>query len=1115
MIDFKNKYDRENFLDFLQNQLLPDDFVIDTTPLHFDRKPQNISKITRLGFVKSLGKDVSNPLKVYELEHNSENDPRVSLKKEAFLLLSDDQSSRSLVIFKSNNSENYRFSLMTIDLRGEGKQIKKQLSNPRRYSFYLGPDAKIKTPTNFLIKAEAKDFEDLLSRFSIEVVNKEFYQEVARFFYELVGGQVRISTKQEDHKRILQLPSADADKNRIHQEFAIRLIGRIIFCWFLKQKNSVGGIPLLPESLLSSKTVLASSDYYHSVLEKIFFEALNKEIDARNSDLSEDFNLIPFLNGGLFDPHHEDFYDGLPNKKLVIPDDWFTELFSVLETYNFTIDENTIADIDISVDPEMLGRIFENLLAEVNPETGDSARKSTGSYYTPRDIVEYMVDQSLINYLLTKTSISEDKLAALVSYDEEDDKEKPLIRGEITSIIGALDEIRIIDPACGSGAFPIGMLQKIIMILQRIDPKAKLWFEKKIEGIDSLIKEDYIKRFENENFDYIRKAGIIRDSIYGVDIQPIAVEVSKLRCFLTLIVNEEIDDSAPNRGVEPLPNLDYKIMPGNSLIEILSPELLQRTSDKEKNILINELRDLKDEVFSIHDSGLKKKKKEEVNRLIQTIIEYERSIEKETVWREILAKKNQIKMFEDEHEQITFADVQQVKLRKKIEELDNLKKFTDEDHFEWHLNFNEVFEKGGFDVVIANPPYVSHVNYSKKDKAAISKRYKTFKGRADLYVAFYEMAYGLMRENATLAYITPNKFFRAGYGLPLRKFLSEKTEILSIVDFGDTQIFDATTYPCVLLFKKNNDHGYEFSFLSANSPEQLTINNDIQKFHKEYLENEIWSFEDADLSDIWKKCIKDSLTLDQYIQKQFYRGIVTGLNEAFIITKEERAKLIAQNPRIQEIIKPYLRGKEVKRWHSQTSSYVIFTYHGIDIGKYKEVLDYLMPFKKKLENRATSGNHKWYELQQPQTGIFKHFEKEKIISTDIAKRCEFTLDDTKSFIDATIFCIPLKDLYLLALLNSSLIEAYYKSISSIVRGNFLRFKKIYLYKMPIKKITTHEQKPFISLVENIFTITKQADYTVNEEKQKRVLDIQKKLDGMVYELYGLAAEEIALVENIQ
>jgi len=592
-MDFKAPYNRNEYIDFFRRQLLPEDFQDHSEDIAVGFKSHLITKAVKIGEVPSL------ELQIYEVSHPSENDPRVSLSRDAFRLLAHYGAKRALIIFNSENSQNFRLSLVTIDLKWEeGKRVQKEYSNPRRYSFFLGPETRTHTPEEYLIKqGRVKDFDDLKGRFSIEVVNKEFYTQIAILFTQLAGGKREIGRKSIDAGRgLLNLPSTVDDT--LDKEFTVRLIGRLVFCWFLKKKRSDKNISLLPEELLSAKAVSENKGYYHAILEPLFFEVLNTPVDSRAKKYkSSPWTQIPFLNGGLFTPHLHDYYDPGPLgiskhiNTLKVPDHWIKELFEVFETYNFTIDENTSVDVELSIEPEMLGRIFENLLAEINPETGETARKATGSYYTPRPIVEYMVDESLKQYLLTKTKLEEEKITRLLTYE---DVEVKLTDSEKESILTALDTIKIIDPACGSGAFPMGILQKMLLILQKVDPDSEWWLDTKLSQIESkLLKKELGKKLKAENVNYVHKLGIIQSSIYGVDIQPIAVEISKLRFFLSLIVDENVDDPKENRGIEPLPNLEFKFVCANSLIGLPKKDsqqtLFEATDD------IKALRDLRDD----------------------------------------------------------------------------------------------------------------------------------------------------------------------------------------------------------------------------------------------------------------------------------------------------------------------------------------------------------------------------------------------------------------------------------------------------------------------------------------------------------------------------------------
>ncbi|MCK5612512.1 hypothetical protein KAR91_62140, partial [Candidatus Pacearchaeota archaeon] len=424
-MNFQQNYKRADYLDFFRNTLLPEDFEITDETISPNFQADRIKQVTKIGEVPSLD------LPVFEIKHRSENDPRVTLSKEAFRILASYGKQQALILFISTKAANFRLSLVTLELKLDGKKVTKDFSNPRRYSFFLGPQCKVHTPQEYLDspkKGRITDLDDLKERFSIEVVNKEFFAQIALSFTKLTGGTRKIGSKKYEEKGCIKLPGTKDET--LNKEFAVRLIGRLIFCWFLKKKTSKAKIQLVPDNVLSTEAIENNKGvggYYHSVLEPLFFEVLNTPMGERKKGYKKaPWNLIPFLNGGLFNPHKDDFYRLAATghsqniNTLKVPDPWLKELLEIFETYNFTIDENTPVDVELSIEPEMLGRIFENLLAEINPETGETARKATGSYYTPRPIVEYMVNESLKQYLLTKTGIAETKITKLLSYSEED-----------------------------------------------------------------------------------------------------------------------------------------------------------------------------------------------------------------------------------------------------------------------------------------------------------------------------------------------------------------------------------------------------------------------------------------------------------------------------------------------------------------------------------------------------------------------------------------------------------------------------------------------------------------------------------------------------------------------
>ncbi len=758
MIKLDQKYARQDFIDFLQNTFLQD-YVRDirsvsTHGLHAIKK------------ATSLGRSDSLDLQVFEFEYTGSANKRVALTKEAFQIMKQSSTFNALAVFYGQDSDDWRLSFLTANPeRTEKGKVILAYSNPRRYSFFLGSDAKINTPTKFLIsKGKITNFEDLKSRFSIEVVNKEFYKEISKAFTQLSNGLLKLPFVQE--------------KSQTNSEFAVRLIGRIIFCWFLREKKSEIGSALMPKELLSLDAVSQNEDYYHKILEPIFFEVLNKPVKTRKDDFAkEPFASVPYLNGGLFSPQDDDFYkrsngdfQSQFHNTLVVPDSWFKEFFETLETYNFTIDENTSFDEELSIDPEMLGRIFENLLAEINPETGESARKATGSYYTPRTIVSYMVDESLLLYLKQQTSIDEGKLRAIISYDLTDDSEYPISQEEKEKIIDALENLKLLDPACGSGAFPIGALQKIVFVLQQIDPDGQLWFRKQLIRTSPELRRVIEREFENQNFDYIRKLGIIRENIYGIDIQPIATEISRLRCFLTLIVDERVQDELENRGIEPLPNLDFKFVTANSLIGLPTSQNINQMGLFEDDEGIKQLKELRDMFFTatgVEREQLKLQFVQAQNRMFQRMIEggtkgYADLTTRLSGWDPF------------SHKASTWFDT------------------------EWMYGL-----KDGFNVIITNPPYITIRNQTIEIRDYIRSNFK-LSGGADLYVAFIEKSFSLLFPDGVAVFICPNKFFGADYGKKIRAELNAgTTKIFSIWDLKDVRVFDALISTVVIIFRKN------------------------------------------------------------------------------------------------------------------------------------------------------------------------------------------------------------------------------------------------------------------------------------------------------------------------
>lgn len=738
-------------------ELILPDYVSDTHEVVFNN---NIfESVTQLGYSSKCEVSVFEVL----LKEGAQN-RRVTITQEMFRVLRGQGVSNAIVAFSNADKRNYRLSLLTSKYEIDGNKIVKVLSNPRRYSYSLGYGTKTKTAYDFLIsKGKVHSLDELIGRFSIEIVNKHFYNEIASSFTKLIGGKRDGKTFEKE----LNIYSV-TNQNK-YAEFAVRLIGRIVFCWFLKEKKSENGIPLIPEKMLSAAAIAESSNYYHDVLEPLFFELLNTNQNRRKGKFAQEdiYKQIPYLNGGLFAPHLDDKYKYSPATQtgqygiVTIPNEWFDHFFSVLSQYNFTVDENTSYDIELSIDPEMLGRIFENLLVEINLGDGVNIKKSTGSFYTPRDIVDYMVDNSIFEYLKSKTDIDDARLKALISYSKDDDDLAVFTKEEKKAIINALYTVTVLDPACGSGAFPIGMLQKIVYMLQEIDPEANLWFDKATENVSFLIKKEFEKKFNAGSLDYIRKLSVIQNSIFGVDIQPIAVEIARLRCFLSLVIEEKVMDTEPNRGINPLPSLDFKFIIANTLISLDEGRQISLFEDLSH---INELKAVREEYFNA---------------------DHERKIELKLEFANI--QQNMLLNTIDNYKKLT---------AKKYQQLSAWKPFSNDPtpwfHPEWMFGV-----KDGFSVIIGNPPYglinkKQNQNFGivvTDEEIAYYKQEPCFApakgGVINSYRLFICKAHELLCENGHMSLIFPMAFMCDLSAYELRKHVFKNQTIKYLEAFPE------------------------------------------------------------------------------------------------------------------------------------------------------------------------------------------------------------------------------------------------------------------------------------------------------------------------------------------
>ena len=944
-------------------------------------------------------------------------------------------------------------NLLFICLYGENGFTFAHFKGDKPYSsklttFSWHPGEPIRTVCEFNLPALVYDYtwtpetwvDEWQKAFDVEKVNKDFYRQIARFYYRLTG--------KEGQKREIVLPYVGDDSGSIsiYEEFAVRLIGRTIFCWFLKHKESENDVPLIPPEALSLAAARETTDFYHSMLEPLFFEVMNKRVKERKPLAIPRSEIIPFLNGGLFEPHHNDFHAGVSNYGLKIPDAWFTDFFSLLERYNFTITENSSIDVDVAVDPEMLGRIFENLLAEVVPETGETARKATGSYYTPRAIVDYMVEQSLKQYLLAKTELGEEKVNRLLDYGES---VADLLPDEKLAAVTALREIKVVDPACGSGAFLMGVLHRMLAVLEKVDPRLELWRVQYLKSLDGIVRQTVEKNISRENWAYIRKLMIIRDSIYGVDIQPIAVEIAKLRCFLSLVVDEIVLDNEENRGIEPLPNLEFKFVAANTLIG------LPKTSDlgiMENRGLINDLASLRRDYFTSNG-----RRKEQVK----------------CEFTEVQGK------LRDHYEKfLVTRRTDFTGITRKIEATGTTQTQMLAEWFPFSYESCGWFDpewmfgiSGRFDVVIENPPWVvlRHAEIGEDLVRRYKKEYSAATGfKLNLFPLFTELSLNLLKEKGVMALIVPNRLLDTPSYRGIRERLVNETEILDIENLPSGGFDDVVASNIILISKK-----------TPNQMKQLVVRN--------FYTNKILTIS---FNEIKRNA---NLTININTQPQALP----------VITKIKHCSVVPLSHICNIHVGMMVRNKS--RVLQSSPKYKTKIVTSKDLTRYSII-------KRKYFDMNT------IDVFGGTKDTAKHLEAPKLLVRKTGNVILCALDDEGTFAEQSVYLVLLKhhryDIHFLnGLLNSTLVTFYFQNELITNPESYPYIQHYDLENIPIIDVDDDTQKPFVDIVGQIITIIKDADYLSNTTKQTKVRDLERQIDQMVYHLYGLTPEEIAVVEE--
>ncbi len=962
------------------------------------------------------------------------------------------------------------------------------------------------------------------STLDISALNKKFYRELSNWYFWAMG---RVSFPDD----------VESDGEVRNATNLIRLITRIIFVWFIREKQLVDDRLFERREMEKILKGFCASEhsnvYYPAILQNLFFGTLNQKMNERGFAEEGDFktnrgqygvkNLyrhagffqispaeavslfkdVPFLNGGLFDCLDKEddqkvvrYVDGFsrnPKKQAFVPDALFFSdehevdlntiygthdrtylvkgLFNILSAYKFTIAENTPVEEEVALDPELLGKVFENLLASYNPETKTTARNKTGSFYTPREIVDYMVDESLKGYLQQKLqdelkipeADAKAGLDILFMYTEQEHAFNPVERD---CLIRAIDGLKILDPACGSGAFPMGILHKLVYILHKLDPRNELWKQRQLSkastlddaGIRERTMDDIEQAFANNELDYGRKLFLIENCVFGVDIQPIAVQIAKLRFFISLVIDQNKKSGTENLGIRSLPNLETKFVAADSLIALKKPDggLLRNPEIDRHEVALKELRHTYFSARSRHEKLAVQDKDKALRHTIAQLLEADGMSHQDA---SLVASIDPY----DQNASAPFFDP------------------------EWMFGMT-----GGFDVVIGNPPYVQIQSFSGKPEQERweAQSYKTYARTGDIYCLFYERGFSLLASKGSLCYITSNKWMRAGYGKAMRKFFLNQGTLRSLIDFGDSPLFEnATTYTNIALWSARKGLGpvlvYDLSH-SYQAETSLSEVLSLQEPGEALFTDESFVIAAGAQAAVKKRIEAVGKPLKDW-DIHIYRGVLTGLNEAFIIDQAKYDELVAADPKSAEILKPILRGRDIKRYKAEWAGlYVILAKlgsHNYLEREYPAVFQHLSRFETSLRLRGqcryTSsgkpkrnadfpGQHHWLELDNnPKDDYLAEFGKEKVTWGNLAQAPQFTLVPPGMFVNAPSPLITPYTGFLLAVLNSTVVKWFLASICIERSGGFFEYKPMYVEQIPIPSISSDLQKPYEVLVDCI------------------------------------------------
>ncbi|EOJ0605486.1 class I SAM-dependent DNA methyltransferase [Campylobacter jejuni] len=902
-------------------------------------------------------------------------------------------------------------------------------------------------------------------------------------------------------------------------------------------------------------------------LSELFFEVLAKEKSTRKKS---EFAYLPYLNSSLFEKQSIENtleISSLSNdlklfyyKNTVLKDDkckakkgqvgLLEYLFEFLDSFDFGSDDeqSEILSQKELISSSVLGNVFEKLNGY-----------KEGSFYTPSFITSYMCKESITKVVL-------DKFNAQFDLDAKDISElrKSLRKEDKKAQKELLNSIKICDPAVGSGHFLVSALNVMLSIYDELNLFDEEFYLE-VQNDEILItgrKGEFIeyKRpstpkdkahlIQQELFH--TKKDIIENNLFGVDINPNSCEITKLRLWIELLKHSfyQSFDDENYHDLKTLPNIDINIKCGNSLVSYFEtgkslnhyPNIKERMGKykrivkdykegfyTDKSHINQEIKNLK---ISFKNFCFADKFKKEMKSFNDKCEKYSKK------YGNFLAVDDEnLKFFVSAN--LTLFDFDEKETTKEFvnlkKEYDNIFNLESNHPFEWRFEFPEILDDDGnfkgFDLIIGNPPYIRQEEL-KELKPHLAKNYKVYKGTSDIYTYFYELGFNVLKDNGVLSYITSNKYTRAGYGEALREFLLKNVKVLEYTDLNGIKVFDsATVDTSILCFEKSKSKDNKFKYLALSNEILKTcaydigLYKDFAEFSQNSLSKESFTFSDENTSALKAKIERIGTPLKEWQGLNIYRGILTGYNEAFIITTEKRNEILAnckdeaEKERTAKLIRKMLRGRDIKRYSYEWAGlWVIGTFPSLklDIEQYPALKQYLSQFLPRIEQSGEKGcrkktSNKWFETQD-NIAYYEEFEKEKIVWNRISSDLCFSYDNQKNFILDSMFSITFYSninlKYLIANLNSSISKFWIKNNAATL-GDGIYGAKIYIEKLPIPKINSKNQKLVDELINLVDEILKAKEQNKNASTQ----ELENKINSLTYKLYNLTEDEIKIIEN--